>query len=228
MLNTTNNQVVLSLTSNTAINCNVRIAAINSVNGTNSSNIQMAQMIVAQQVLVQNPGQIYVNYNASSNAVFKQQIIYNTIGTGSLSWSVTDISSNTISGLTITSTGELTYTRSDYYVDNLVSVTAKPNNITSNLFYSTCNIVFPLKISRTPYIFNPLTISQSMTTSNFTYTPIVGNSNTSKNETGPLKWKFTTSDALANPYLSINSNTGQITFQRFNSIKSTICHSCLC
>ena len=208
---------LLNFQSNTYINCNITVYATNDINGVFSRN---TQIIVAQKTVLTNPGPLTSNYGLNS-IVYSNQIYYNSnTGTGPVtSWNVVNAATNaSITNLRISSTGLLVYgatdntTTSAPAISNIVTVSA------TNTIGSIATTNFLVCLTQTPNIRSPGNLSASMIEST-DYTYSMSNLNVNSNNSGRLNWYI-----VNNPdtNLSINSNTGVLTYKHANYINRNI------
>ena len=190
----------INYNSNIYLNCNISIIATNALGG---CNIQNTTVIYATSPSIINPYILSSNiYSYTTNLVYNYKFNIN-LNTGPLTWNIYPNKS----GLNINSSGLLTYN----------SVNAINSNIlisASNLIGVSCNINVLLNITQTPSIINPNNIIHTMYDSNFTYQMTISN----KSQCGITTWSL--EPPIDN--LSINSNTGLITFLKTYIINSNI------
>ena len=190
----------INYNSNIYLNCNISIIATNALGG---CNIQKTNLIYSTSPYIINPYILTSNiYAYTTNLVYSYKFNINS-NTGPLTW---NIYPKPI-GLNINSSGLLTYNSANAINSNII-ISA------SNLISISCNINVLLNITQTPSIINPNNILSTMYDNNFTYQMNISN----KSQCGITTWSL--QPPIDN--LSINSNTGLITFLKTYIINSNI------
>jgi hypothetical protein len=202
---------LISLASNTYLNCNVSVAVSNDANGVF---VASTNMVIAYNTILNDPVKVAYNFISNTNNKFTYEIGYNSnVGTGPLQWSITDENSVPIGYLSMSS-NTLTYGDGVSYVPTIskqVTVQA------SNIFNAVSSVTFPIVITKTPKVNNPSTLIGSMQgTSDYSYTFI---ENTSS-EIHDIVWYIR--DNAFTETLSINSNTGTLKFLHEHKINADI------
>jgi len=196
------NALEIIYNSNIYLNCNINITATNPFGG---CNIQNTQLIYAQVPIINNPYILSYNsnvYQYVNNINYSYNFGINS-NTGPLNWTLTP----SIPGLSINSSGVLSYTSINALINNITVSATNINNIS-------CNINLPITLTQTPIIVNPVNVNSFMYNNNFTYQMNILNFT----QCGIVTWSLTPS--INN--LSINSKTGIITFLKDNLINSNI------
>lgn len=178
----------------------VIVSASNELNRYDSTAFNLK---VAQEPIIVNPGLIKASMLFSN---FTYQMVQSALGTGPINWAITPIS-----GLSINQYG-LISVLNNYPFSCNVTVSA------NNDFTGVASVTFPMTVSQTPIIVNPGNLSTSMTTNDFSY------QFTTSTVPMDLTW-FIGMSNTSRPFrngLSINSNTGLMTFTSNNWIDDDI------
>ena len=194
----------ITFASNNSINAPSLITATNPYGGVSSNTCLLT---INQLPVLSTPPTLSTtsNFAPPQNITYSYQMLQTAVGTGPLTWRITDTSNAAVTNLSISSNGLISHTST--YLSQTVRVTATPAS------GGACNLTFPLTIARTPVIANPGSISTNLTTTNYTYSMC----NMLPTTTGPLTWSIS-----SNTGLSIGSNTGIITFQTQNTINTNV------
>ena len=214
---------LISLASNTYLNCNVAVAVSNDANGTF---LASTDMVIAYNTILNNPVKVAYNFSSNTNNKFMYDIQYNSnVGTGPLRWSITDENSVPIDYLSMTQfsgsgSGSDTGANTLTYGDGVSYVPTINKQVTveaSNIFNTVSTVTFPLVITKTPKVNNPSILLGSMQgTNDYTYTFVEN----TLSEIHDIVWYI-----IDNPFtesLSINPNTGTLRFLHENKINADI------
>lgn len=204
---------VITTLKNTSNNVPIQIRATNEFGGFYETSTIFN---VAQTPSIVNPGLITSNFQPNHQINITYPLQQTEIGTGTLTWTITDAQKQNIQGLTITQGG--VNTQGGVITHTNVAVNGDAYITATNPAGGSNTIIVPLQIARTPIIINPQAIFASMApNTNFTYAMSVFEPLAS----GPLSWSISRADSPSSLNgLAIAPSTGIITFP-FNNIIDT-------
>lgn len=196
---------IITFTYLNMIDTNVTVSASNVTGGVANATFRLQ---VAQTPVVQVPGSILASVSLNQNHTY--QAVNLAAYSGAVTWSVRDSNLNPISGISINSSGLITFP-ANTFIDRSIRITA-----TNALGASNTTPAIPVIIARTP-ILNPINNITSNLSASIPFN-VQASASLATSQTGPLTWSL---GAPVPAGLSISSS-GLITLDANSSIQSQV------